>query len=108
MVGEVKKVGKSRNFHLKVGKSRIFSVFKVGKSRNFISVFITSLHTGTSNMLVSFVDFETNHLFFQKCTFYTQSVVIDEPYHVLLIAKYCLRAESRQLSSLPCYYMQYS
>ena len=31
MVGEVKKVGKSRNFHPKVGKSRNFSVFKVGK-----------------------------------------------------------------------------
>ena len=46
MVGEVKKVGKSRNFHPKVGKSRNFSVFKVGKSRNFLSVFITSLHTG--------------------------------------------------------------
>ena len=38
VVGEVKKVGKSRNFHPKVGKSRNFSVFKVGKSRNFISV----------------------------------------------------------------------
>ena len=41
VVGEVKKVGKSRNFHPKVGKSRNFSVFKVGKCRNFISVFIT-------------------------------------------------------------------
>ena len=37
VVGEVKKVGKSRNFEPKVGKSRNFSVFKVGKSRNFIS-----------------------------------------------------------------------
>ena len=80
VVGEVKKVGKSRNFHPKVGKSRNFSVFKVGKSRNFISVFVTSLHTGTSYMLVSFVDFEANHLFFQNCTFYTQSVAIEEPY----------------------------
>ena len=35
VVGEVKKVGKSRNFQLKVGKSRNFSVFKVGKIRNF-------------------------------------------------------------------------
>ena len=66
MVGEVKKVGKSRNFHLKVGKSRNFSVFKVGKCRNFISIFITSLHTCTSKMLVLFVDFEVNHLFVQK------------------------------------------
>ena len=88
VVGEVKKVGKSRNFHPKVGKSRNFSVFKVGKSRNFISVFVTSLHTGTSYMLVSFVDFEANHLFFQNCTFYTQSVAIEEPYCVLLIANY--------------------
>ena len=31
MVGEVKKVGKSRNFQPKVGKSRNFSAFKVGK-----------------------------------------------------------------------------
>ena len=31
VVGEVKKVGKSRNFQPKVGKSRNFSVFKVGK-----------------------------------------------------------------------------
>ena len=30
VVGEVKKVGKSRNFHPKVGKSRNFSDFKVG------------------------------------------------------------------------------
>ena len=66
VVGEVKKVGKSRNFHPKVGKSRNFSVFKVGKSRIFICVFVTSLHTGTSYMLVSFVDFEANHLFFPK------------------------------------------
>ena len=71
MVGEVKKVGKSRNFHPKVGKSRNFSVFKVGKSRNFISVFVTSWHTDTSYMLASFVDFEANHLFFQNCIFYT-------------------------------------
>ena len=63
VVGEVKKVGKSRNFHPKVGKSRNFSVLKVGKSRKFIHVFITSLHTGTSIMLVSFIDFEANHLF---------------------------------------------
>ena len=33
-VGEVKKVGKSRNFQPKVGKSRNFSPLKVGKSRN--------------------------------------------------------------------------
>ena len=66
VVGEVKKVGKSRNFHPKVGKSRNFSVLKVGKSRNFINVFITSLHTGTSIMLVSFLDFEANHLFSKK------------------------------------------
>ena len=33
-------------------------------------------------MLVSFVDFEANHLFFQNCTFYTQSVAIEEPYCV--------------------------
>ena len=95
VVGEVKKVGKSRNFHPKVGKSRNFSVFKVGKSRNFISVFVTSLYTGTSYMLVSFVDFEANHLIFQNCTFYTQSVSIEEPYCVLLIANYCLRTEFR-------------
>ena len=63
VVGEVKKVGKSRNFHPKVGKSRNFSVLKVGKSRKFIHVFITSLHTGTSIMLVSFIDFKANHLF---------------------------------------------
>ena len=88
VVGEVKKVGKSRNFHPKVGKSMNFSVFKVGKSRNFISVFVTSLHTGTSYMFVSFVDFEANHLFFQNCTFYTQSDAIEEPYCVLLIANY--------------------
>ena len=31
VVGEVKKVGKSKNFHPKVGKSRNFSVLKVGK-----------------------------------------------------------------------------
>ena len=86
MVGEVKKVGKSRNF----------SVFKVGKSRNFISVFVTSLPTGTSYMLVSFVDFEANHLFFfQNCTFYTQSVAIEKPHCVLLIANYCLRTDFR-------------
>ena len=60
VVGEVKKVGKSRNFQPKVGKSRNFSAFKVGKSRNFISVFIIVL----SNMLVSFVVFDANHLFF--------------------------------------------
>ena len=66
MVGEVKKVGKSRNFRPKVGKSRNFSVFKVGKSRNFISVFVTSLYNGTYYMLVSFVDFEVIHLFFPK------------------------------------------
>ena len=95
VVGEVKKVGKSRNFHPKVGKSRNFSVFKVGKSRNFISVFVTSLYTGTSYMLVSFVDFEANYLIFQNCTFYTQSVSIEEPYCVLLIANYCLRTEFR-------------
>ena len=95
VVGEVKKVGKSRNFHPKVGKSRNFSVFKVGKSRNFISVFVTSLYTGTSYMLVSFVDFEANHLIFQNCTFYTQSVSIEEPYCILLIANYCLRTEFR-------------
>ena len=35
VVGEVKKVGKNRNFQPKVGKSRNFSVFKVGKIRNF-------------------------------------------------------------------------
>ena len=34
VVGEVKKVGKSRNFQPKVGKSRNFSPLKVGKSRN--------------------------------------------------------------------------
>ena len=56
MVGEVKKVGKSRNFHPKVGKSRNFSVFKVGKSQ-FYKCFVTSLHTDTSYMLVSFVRF---------------------------------------------------
>ena len=95
VVGEVKKVGKSRNFRPKVGKSRNFSVFKVGKSRNFISVFVTSLYTGTSYMLVSFVDFEANHLFFQNCTFYIQSVAIEEPYCVLLIANYCLRTQFR-------------
>ena len=95
MVGEVKKVGKSRNFHAKVGKSRNFSIFKVGKSRNFISVFVASLHTGTSYMLVSFVDSEANHLFFQNYTFYTQSVAIEEPYCVLLIANYYLRTEFR-------------
>ena len=93
VVGEVKKVGKSRNFRPKVGKSRNFSVFKVGKSRNFISIFVISLHTGTSYMLASFVDFEANYLFFQNCTFCTQSVAIEEPYCVLLIAKYCLRTE---------------
>ena len=60
VVGEVKKVGKSRNFQPKVGKSRNFSTFKVGKSRNFISVFIIVL----PNMVVSFVVFEANHLFF--------------------------------------------
>ena len=64
VVGEVKKVGKSRNFEPKVGKSRNFSVFKVGKSRNFISVFITFLYTGMSNMLVKFADFKANHIFF--------------------------------------------
>ena len=95
VVGEVKKVGKGRNFCPKVGKSRNFSVFKVGKSRNFISVFVTSLHTGTSYMLISFADFEANHQFFQNCTFYTQSVAIEEPYCVLLIANYCLRTEFR-------------
>ena len=63
VVGEVKKVGKFLLFP-KVGKSRNFSIFKVGKSRNFISVFITFLCTGMSNMLVSFVDFEANHIFF--------------------------------------------
>ena len=66
-----KKVGKSRNFHPKVGKSRNFFVFKVGKCRNFITVFITSLHTGTSNTLVLLVNFEANHLFFRKCSFHT-------------------------------------
>ena len=95
MVGEVKKVGKSRNFCPKVGKSRNFSVFKVGKSRNFISVFVISLHTDASYMLVSFVNFEANHLFFQNCTFYTQSVAIEEPYCTLLTANYCLRTEFR-------------
>ena len=95
VVGEVKKVGKSRNFHAKVGKSRNFSIFKVGKSRNFISVFLTSLHTGTSYMLVSFVDFEANHLFFQNYIFHTQSVAIEEPYCVLLIVNYYLRTEFR-------------
>ena len=64
VVGEVKKVGKSRNFHPKVGKSRNFLLFKVGKSRNFVSVFITFLHTGTYNMLVSFVHFKANYPFF--------------------------------------------
>ena len=64
VVGEVKKVGKSRNFEPKVGKSRNFSVFKVEKSRNFISVFITFLYTGMSNMRVSFADFKANHIFF--------------------------------------------
>ena len=39
VVGEVKKVGKSRNFHPKVGKSRNFWVVKVGKSRNFSTIF---------------------------------------------------------------------
>ena len=57
---------KSRNFEPKVGKSRNFSVFKVGKSRNFISVFITFLYTGMSNMLVSFADFKANHIIFLK------------------------------------------
>ena len=95
MVGEVKKVGKSRNFHPKVGKSRNFSDFKVGKSRNFISVFVTSLHGGTSYMLVSFVDFEANYLFFKNHKFYTQSVAIEKPYCVLLIANYYLRTEFR-------------
>ena len=33
VVGQVKKVGKSRNFHQKVGKSRNFFAKKVGKSR---------------------------------------------------------------------------
>ena len=64
MVGEGKKVGKSRNFEPKVGKSKNFSVFKVGKSRNFISVFITFLYTSMSNMLVLFADFKVNHIFF--------------------------------------------
>ena len=95
VVGEVKKVGKSRNFHPKVGKSRNFSDFKVGKSRNFISVFVTSLHSGTSYMLVSFVDFEANYLFFKNHKFYTQSVAIEKPYCVLLIANYYLRTEFR-------------
>ena len=95
VVGEVKKVGKSRNFHPKVGKSRNFSVLKVGKSRKFIHVFITSLHTGTSIMLVSFIDFEANHLFSKKCTFYTKLVATVQPYCVLLIANYCLRTKSR-------------
>ena len=40
VVGEVKKVGKSRNFHPKVGKSRNFWVLKVGKSRNFVTIFL--------------------------------------------------------------------
>ena len=71
MVGEVQKVGKSRNFQPKVGKSRNFSAFKVGKSRNFISVFIIVLYTSMSNMLVSLVVFEVNYLFFFKCSFYT-------------------------------------
>ena len=95
VVGEVKKVGKSRNFHPIFGKSRNFSVLKVGKSRNFINVFITSLHTGTSIMLVSFLDFEANHLFSKKCTFYTKLVAIAQPYCVVLIANYCLRTKSR-------------
>ena len=86
---------KSRNFHAKVGKSRNFSIFKVGKSRKFIGFFVTSLHTGTSYMFVSFVDFEANHLFFQNYTFYTQSVAIEEPYSVLLIANYYLRTAFR-------------
>ena len=64
VVGEVKKVGKSRNFCSKVGKSRNFSAIKVGKSRNFITIFITFLYVGTSNMFVSIVNFEGNHLFF--------------------------------------------
>ena len=71
MVGEVQKVGKSRNFQPKVGKSRNFSAFKVGKSRNFISVFIIVLYTSMSNMLVSLVVYEANYLFFFKCSFYT-------------------------------------
>ena len=58
VVGEVKKVGKSRNFQPKLGKSRTFSTFKVGKSRNFISLFIIVL----SNMVVPVVVFEANHL----------------------------------------------
>ena len=95
VAGEVKKVGKSRNFHPKVGKSRNFSVLKVGKSRNFRNVFITSLHTGTSIMLVSFLDFEAKYLFSKKCTFYTKSVAIVQPYCVLLIANYCLRTKFR-------------
>ena len=61
VVGEVKKVGKSRNFHPKVGKSENFLVFKVG----ILSVFlITFLYTGTYNMLVSFVHFKANYPFF--------------------------------------------
>ena len=95
MVGEVKKVGKSRNFHPKVGKSRNFFAFKVGKCRNFITVFITSLHTGTSNTLVSLVNFEANHLFFRKCSFHTQSFAIVEPYCGLLIPNYCFSTKSR-------------
>ena len=64
VVGEAKKVGKSRNFQPKVGKSRNFSAFKVGKSRNFIRIFIIVLYTGMTNMLVSFLIFEANHIFF--------------------------------------------
>ena len=39
MVGEVKNVGKSRNFQPKVGKSRNFSAFKVGILLVFLSLF---------------------------------------------------------------------
>ena len=95
MVGEVKKVEKSRNFCPKVGKSRNFFVFKVGKSRNFITIFITSLHSGTSNMLVLLADFESNHLFAQKCSFYTQSFTIVETYCGLLIRNYYFSTKSR-------------
>ena len=39
VVGEVQKVGKSRNFQPKVGKSRNFSAFKVGILLVFLSLF---------------------------------------------------------------------
>ena len=51
VVGEVKKVGKSRNFQPKVGKSRNFSVFKVGKLRN---VFYNFFSITTCQLIVKY------------------------------------------------------